>query len=88
MKKFCLLVVVLSIIGFALTLAAAPTRLVPPVGDKGRHFEKVVRKNPILPVLVDVLYDYDKRVRVLESRPAITKVQFRAALKQRFKNRK
>lgn len=49
-------------------------------GIKG-HFER----NRIARLIFEIEYDQESRIRVLEGKPAITKIQYRSALKAKLK---
>jgi len=52
--------------------------------DRGRRFDKDIKHDPVLRALFETLFDQEKRLRVLEGKPPLSKAQARAALRSRF----
>lgn len=52
--------------------------------SKAGEFDRDVVRDPVLRVLLRVMFDQENRLRVLEGRAAISEAQARTALKQMF----
>lgn len=48
------------------------------------RFDKAVVRDPLTRTLFEITFDQENRLRVLESRPAITRAQAMATLKSKY----